>query len=164
MEKLEFYDKNKIIMSMGFHYDEFVWTFYERDAINVQKDSYLYEPLEYIMNQDYVFYDNDLRCFKDENKLVWFSDCYYDPDDEYSVKNVNYMTIERKDDSFEISCVKPLEEEFGGLDYPYVIIFSPAGNGKYAKNIKTGTNLQDDIVNHIYFRLLEKNRKLIRKK
>ena len=164
MEKLEFYDQDKKIMSMGFHFDEFVWTFYGSEPINVQKDSYLYEPLEYIMNQDYVFYDNDLGCYKDENKLVWYSDCYYNPDDKYSVMDVNRMTIERKDDSFSISCVKPLDEVFSRLNCTYVIAFSPSGNGKLVKNKLTNTNLQDDIVNHIYFGLLEKNKRLIRQK
>ena len=51
------------------------------------------------------------------------------------------------------------------IDRPYKtygICFSPAGNGKYSKNLATGLTLQDDFVSHIYQPLLNKNKVLKR--
>ena len=42
----------------------------------------------------------------------------------------------------------------------HIICFSPAGNGKYNKNLNTGSTLQDDFVTHIYQPLLDKKKVL----
>ena len=155
-----FYDNDKLVMSMGYQFDEFVWAFY--DKIMVTKEDELYEPLCYIMSQNYQFVNDDLECSKTDDKLVWYSDCYYNPDDQFSIMNVSYLTIERHEDCFNLYCTKPLDKILGKLDSNYVIVFSPAGNGKYARNIDKSTNLQDDIIINVYQSLLHK--KLIRKK
>ena len=40
----------------------------------------------------------------------------------------------------------------------HLIAFSPLGNGKYAKNIKSGLTLQDDFVMMIYRELIKKDK------
>ena len=40
----------------------------------------------------------------------------------------------------------------------HTIAFSPAGNGRYSENIKTGSSLQDDVIINVYNKLLEKNK------
>ena len=163
MEKTR--DKSKILfsvdeevkMTMDFASDEFVWFFNSNDLITITKDTNLYYYLEYIMDQDYTFSnDSLLKDYKDKNKLVWYSDCSYRPEDIWSISSISYLTIERKKDSFEIFPTKPLDNIVNRPNKDHCIAFSPAGNGKYALNNDTGTTLQDDIVIHVYQRMMEK--------
>ena len=163
MEKTR--DKSKILfsvdeevkMTMDFASDEFVWFFNSNDLITITKDTNLYYYLEYIMDQDYTFSnDGPLKDYKDKNKLVWYSDCSYRPEDIWSISSISYLTIERKKDSFEIFPTKPLDNIVNRQNKDHCIAFSPAGNGKYALNNDTGTTLQDDIVIHVYQRMMEK--------
>lgn len=163
MEKTR--DKSKILfsideevkMTMDFASDEFIWFFNSNDVITITKDTSLYYYLEYIMDQDYTFSnDSPLKDYKDKNKLVWYSDCSYRPEDIWSISSISYLTIERKKDSFEIFPTKPLDNIVNRPNKDHCIAFSPAGNGKYALNNDTGTTLQDDIVIHVYQRMMEK--------
>lgn len=151
-------------MSMYFLSDEFIWAFNDSEKISITKDMELYSLLEYIMNQSYTFSnDQELKDYKDNNKLIWYSDCYYNPDNDMSKKSVSYLTIERINDNFNIYCTKPLDEVYDRPEKHHIIVFSPAGNGKYSKNDDTGSSLQDDIVQNVYYKLLKKE-KILNKK
>ena len=44
----------------------------------------------------------------------------------------------------------------------YCICFSPAGNGKYTRNVNTGLTFQDDFVQMVYQALMKKNKILVK--
>lgn len=76
-------DDNNEIMYMDYSSDECVWCFNTNDVITITEDMELFEMLKYIMVQKYTFSDGEgLKSYKNENKLLWYSDCYYDPEDE----------------------------------------------------------------------------------
>ena len=87
-----------------------------------------------------------LRSYKEDNTIVWYSDCYYNPDDDWSIKSVSYLTIEYIDNTFKVWCTKPLDEVIDREQKFHCICFSPCGNGKYAKNNSNGLMLQDDFI------------------
>ena len=162
--KISFYDENdNEIMYIDYPSDECIWYFNSSEVVTIAEDSLLFEPIKNIMSQQYEFDDNEvLHSYKDDNKLVWYSDCYYNPDDEWSKKSVSYLTTEFIDGVYKLKCTKPLDEIIDRKNKSHVIVFSPLGNGRYAKNIETGLTLQDDFVQQIYQKLLknEKVRKL----
>ena len=156
-----FYDENdEEIMYIDHTTDECIWFFNSDRLVTINLDDELYELLNNLMDNTYQFINNDLICFKDQNKLIWYSDCYYNPDDEWSMQSVSCITIERKDKCFEIKPSKKLDEKINRKNKIYGICFSPAGNGKYSKNINTGLTLQDDFVTLIYHKLLENKKEL----
>ena len=59
--------------------------------------------------------------------------------------------------------IKELDEIIDRPHKTYGICFSPAGNGKYSKNLNTGLTLQDDFVTHIYQPLLNRNKVMLKK-
>lgn len=165
--KINFYDNNNNeIMYIDYSTDECIWYFNDNNVITVTEDMELFECLMYLMNQQYTFSNNEiLRSFKEDNIIVWYSDCYYNPDDEWSTKSVSYLTIEYVDNVFKLWCVKPLDESIDRKQKFHCICFSPCGNGKYAKNNLSGLTLQDDFVFEVYHKLLkqEKVKKLSNK-
>lgn len=163
MEKTR--DKSKIIfsideevkMTMDFVNDEFIWFFNSNDVITITKDMSLYYYLEYIMDQNYTFISRaPLRDYKDKNKLIWYSDCSYRPEDIWSISSVSYLTIERKKDRFELYPTKQLDKMVDRREKTHLIEFSTSNNRKYALNDNTGTTLQDDIITNVYKRMLER--------
>lgn len=162
--KISFYDDNdNEIMYMDYLTDECVWCFNSNDIITITEDMELFELLKLLMNQNYVFYNNEiLESYKKDNKLVWYSDCYYNPDDEWSIKSVSYLNIEYINNSFKLWCVKPLDKIIDIKQAFHCICFSTMGNGKYNRNILTGLTLQDDFVTMVYQTLIktEKVKKL----
>ncbi len=162
--KISFYDdSNNEIMYIDYPTDECIWYFYNSEVITITKDMDLFELLRNILLQQYDFNNNEvLKSYKKNNKLVWYSDCYYNPDDKWSRNNVSYLTIILKDSVIKLKCIKPLDEIIERQTKSHVIVFSPLGNGKFAKNVTTGMTLQDDFVVDVYQKLLkkEKNKKL----
>lgn len=151
-----FDDQNNEIMYMDYLTDEFVWFFSDSNTIIVKDGEELFNFLKIIMEQQYIFNDSELlKSYKKNNKLVWYSDCYYNPDNEYSIKQVSYLNIEYVDNCFKVWCIKPLDDVIDRKQKSHCICFSPLGNGKYTKNIKTGLTLQDDFVNNVYHKLLQ---------
>ena len=160
---IHFYDdENNEIMYIDHSTDECIWYFHSDNIINVTADMELYNLLYIFMNNYYDFGDEILQNYKDSNKLIWHSDCYYNPDDKWSIASVSCLNIERNDNCFKIWCTKKLDEMIDRPHKTYGICFSPAGNGKYSKNLATGLTLQDDFVTCIYQPLLNKNKVLKR--
>lgn len=157
--RIEYWNEeiNEIIMYIDYFTDECVWYFNSDEKVIITEDNELFSLLKNIMSQQYIFSDDEiLKSFKDSNKLVWYSDCYYNPDDEWSRKSVSYLTIEYINNVFVLKCTKPLDEIMDKKAKSHVIAFSPLGNGKYTKNTESGLTLQDDFVTMIYQELLKK--------
>lgn len=116
----------------------------------------LFEPLKELMNQQYVFGNDEiLKSYKKDNKLVYYSDVSCNPSDEWSVKEVSYLTLEYIDNSFKLWCVKPLDEIIDREKKYHCICFSPAGNGRYSRNVLTGFTLQSDFIIMVYHKLIK---------
>ena len=159
--RIEFYNNelDEIVMYIDYSTDECIWYFSDSNEITITDDMELFEPIKELMSQQYIFNDYEvLRSYMNNNKLVWYSDCYYNQDDEWSRNSVSYLTIYYMDDNFKIKCTKPLDEIIDRGDKSHVIGFSPLGNGKYTKNIKTGLTFQDDFVINVYQKLLKKEK------
>ncbi len=157
--KISFFDSsNNEIMYIDYPTDECVWGFNTGEVVTIAEDMDLFELLKSLMSQQYEFYYSDddvLRSYKNDNKLVWYSDCYYNPDNEWSVKCVSYLTVEYVDGVFKLKCSKASDEIMHRDNKFYVICFSPGGNGRYVRNVKNGLTLQDDFVLLVYQKLLK---------
>ena len=163
--KISFYNDKNEVMYIDYPTDECVWYFSSSDDIYITEESELYELLMDIMSQQYIFSDEEvLKSYKNDNELVWYSDCYYDPCDEWSRNSVSYLKIEFVNNIFKLKCTKPLDDVINRKNKSHVIVFSPLGNGKYTKNIQNGLTLQDDFILMVYQKLLnkEKNKELIK--
>ncbi len=159
--RIEFFsnETDEIVMYIDYPIDECIWCFSNSDEIYLSKSEELFELIKELMSQQYIFNDNAvLKSYKDNNKLVWYSDCYYNPDDEWSRNSVSYLTIIYEDNAIRLKCTKLLDEMIERKDKSHVIAFSPSGNGKFAKNINTGMTLQDDFVINVYQELLKKEK------
>ena len=158
--KISFYDdSDNEIMYIDYPSDECIWYFNSSEVAIITEDSVLFEPIKSIMSQQYEFDNNEvLHSSKDDNKLVWYSDCYYNPSDEWSINSVSYLTIEFIDGIFKIKCTKLLDKMINRKYKSHVIAFSPLGNGKYTRNIKTGSTLQDEFVINVYQKLLQREK------
>ena len=158
-KNINFYDEDgKLIMYFSHTYDECIWFFDTDSKISITKDMELYSLIDSFMEQDYVFGNNILNDYKDRNKFIWYSDCYFDPDDEYSLASVSCLNIVREDDDYIVWCCKKLDDIFERKDKTYCIAFSPCGNGKFTRNKENGLSLQDDFVMMIFNPLLNKNK------
>lgn len=162
--KVSFFDNSdNEIMYIDYPTDECIWYFNNSEVITITKDMELFELLKALMSQQYEIDKNEiLHSYKNNNKMIWYSDCYYNPDDEWIINSVSYLTIEYVNGVYKMKCTKPLDEIIDRKNKSHVIVFSPLGNGRYAKNIETGLTLQDDFVQQVYQKLLknEKVRKL----
>ena len=159
--RIEFWNEstNEIVMDIDYSTDECIWYFKDSNEIIITDDMEIFEPLKQLMSQQYIFNEDEiLKSYKNHNKLVWYSDCYYNPDDEWNRNSVSYLIIEYIDDIFKIKCIKPLDEMINRKDKSHVIVFTPLGNGKYTKNIKTGLTFQDEFVINVYQKLLQKEK------
>jgi hypothetical protein len=149
--KIAFLDKNDHeIMYIDYSTDECVWYFHSDEPIIITEETELFKLLSQFMEQKYLFYNTDFKNYKDENKLIWYSDCYYNPDDEWSKNSVSYLNIEFNKNHFKIYSIKPLDKMINRPNKSHCIAFSPLGNGRMNKNIETGLTLQDDFVIIIY--------------
>jgi len=153
-----FYDENgRLLMYIDHKVDDCIWYFASDEKIVISDDMELYDLLFDFINSNYVFCDEVLQNHKDENALVWYSDCYYNPDDEWSVASVSKLTIKRMDDVFLLIPTKQMDEIIDRKHKTYGVCFSPAGNGRYSRNLETGLTLQDDFVTKIYQPLLHES-------
>lgn len=159
-----FYDKDGTeLMHMDFSTDECIWFFESDKKITITKDMELHSLLETFMNNDYMFYQSHLQSSKESDSLIWFSDCYYDPNDEWSVDSVSCLHIQKQNQNYDVWCTKELDKKIDRASKTYCICFSPCGNGIYNKNMSTGTTLQSDFVTHIYQPLMFKPKQMQKK-
>ena len=137
-------DLDGMLLDMKFYADEFGIMFYHSPITILKDNSIFSKNLDWLMKQDYAFGHNYSK--KDANTLVWLSDQSCDLEDEESVKRVNQLIIEQKEDSFTLSVHNTFLEEIGVVQKPYFVFFSPAGNGYFSRNTKTGRFLQDEMI------------------
>ena len=159
--KIEFWnvETNEIVMYIDYLADECIWYFKDGSEITLTEGMELFEPIKELMLQQYTICDSGvLISYKDKDKLVWFSDCYYDPDDKWSRNSVSYLTIVYESNIIRLNCIKPLDKMLERKDKSHVIVFSPLGNGKSTKNVNSGMTLQDDFVTKVYQELLKKEK------
>lgn len=155
-DKIKFYDGEKEILSLGFIADEFILTINTDGIIEINENEELYEYLNDIFMQNYDFGENFLNDNKTEQELIWHSDGYYNPDDIWSIKALNCLHITFNGEKYNMWCENEIDKQFNRKRSQYYISFSPAGNGKYAKNTNTGCSLQDDFVVDLYQKLFQK--------
>lgn len=153
-----FYDNDKEIMYIDYSVDECIWFFNSNEPVLITENMELYNPLNTLMKQSYVFDNEYLKNYKDENKLVWYSDQFFDPDDEWTLEKISSLNIERRNNGFYIWCDKKLDKRINRPRKTHTISFSPGGNGRYSKNLNTNLSLQDDFVILVYQKLLTKNK------
>jgi len=156
-------DNNNLIMYIDYSTDELIWYFNTNEVIKITEDMELYSLINNFMNQDYIFNDELLQSYKDKNKLIWYSDCYYNPNDEWSVDSVSCLNIERKDNHFNVWCTKKLYERINKKEKTHCIGFSPLMNGVFSRNVNTGSTLQDDFSTMIYQPLIKNKTKMLKK-
>lgn len=150
-KKINFYDnEGESLMHIDFSRDDCIWFFDSDKKITITKDMELHGLLSDFMDQEYIFQECLLQSSKDANSLTWYSDCYYNPEDEWSVDSVSCLHIERVGENFEIWGTKELDKKFQRPHKTYGICFSPCGNGVFTQNKETRMTLQTDFVTYIY--------------
>lgn len=153
--KLYIIDNNEILLKTGRLGAEFIIHFYTKNKVIITKelDEYLYLNLKDLLENNYFFRHSDLSYQKD-NKIVWFSDCYCDIEDEEERSRISRLIIEYTDNQIELSYENPFYEKYN-INRDGVIAFSLAGNGFYSRNEKTGLTFQDDVVLTFYQTLMK---------
>ena len=106
--KISLMDGDMQIFSMGFFFDEFVWSFKVNFPVVITRDmdSVFYDNLDLIMSGNYSFKNNGLSSLRN-GKLIWFSDQMCDFEDIDATDRISRLVIEREDTSFKISMINP---------------------------------------------------------
>lgn len=153
-KKLYIIDNGKVLLQTGKLGAEFIIHFYTKNKVVITKelDECLYLNLKELLENNYFFRHSNLSYQKD-NKIVWFSDCYCNIEDEEEKSRISRLIIENIDDQIHLSYENPFYEKYN-INRDGVIAFSPAGNGFYSRNEKTGLTFQDDIVWAFYKTLI----------
>lgn len=140
-------DNDKKIFETNHIGAEFIFCLYTNEPIIITDnlDKYLYMNLMQIMDNEYIF-DNNQLSYKLDNQIRWFSDQYCDIDDLRQTDKVDRLIIKRIDNTIQISCENPYFEKENIKKIRYIIAFSPSGNGFYSKNVNSGSSFQDDII------------------
>lgn len=162
-KKIYIIDDEKVLLQTDKLGADFILLFYTKNKIIITKeiDEYLYLNLKELLENNYFFY-NDPLSYQIDNKIVWFSDCYCDIEDEEERSRVSRLIIENIDDQIELSYENPFYEKYS-INRDGVIAFSPAGNGFHSRNKKTGLTFQDDVVWAFYKTLVKEYVKSKRK-
>ena len=144
--KLYIIDNDEILLQTGKLGADFVIHFYKKNKVVITKelDEYLYLNLKGLLKNNY-FFNNDPLSYQTDNKIVWFSDCYCNIEDEEERSRISRLIIEYVDNQIELSYENPFYEKYN-IKRDGVIAFSPAGNGFYSRNMKTDLSFQDDII------------------
>jgi len=152
--KLFLKDHDKTLIEFGFMADEYIMIFYTNQEILISKedDKDFYEQFSQLLKNTYQFY-HPVSCQK-ENKIIWFSDGTCDIEDEFDRKRKSRFILEQKGKYLSFCSQNPFMDE-NHITGIQTVIFSPAGNGSFSRNIKTGFSFQDDVV-MIHQKLLEK--------
>lgn len=153
-KKLYIIDNGKVLLQTGKLGAEFIIHFYTKNKVVITKelDECLYLNLKELLENNYFFRHSNLSYQKD-NKIVWFSDCYCNIEDKEEKSRISRLIIENIDDQIHLSYENPFYEKYN-INRDGVIAFSPAGNGFYSRNEKTGLTFQDDIVWAFYKTLI----------
>lgn len=137
---------------------EFIIGIYTTNPIIITKelDEYLYINLKQILENKYLFNNNNLSYQKD-NIIVWFSDQYCDIEDEEQTYKTNRLMIKKEENQIQINIINPFCKKHNIKNKYNIIAFSPCGNGFYSKNVNTNLTFQDDIIDAFYKILMYKD-------
>ena len=155
-KKIYIIDNEQVILQTGKLWADFIIHLHTKNKIIIIKDfdECLYFNLKSLLENSCFFRYSDLS-YQTDNKIVWFSVCYCDIEDEEERSTISRLIIENVDNKIQISFVNPFYEKYN-IDRDGVIAFSPAGNGFYSRNKKTGLTFQDDVVS-IFYKILVKD-------
>lgn len=144
--KLELYDEDIKLVEVKFIADELVWIVYTNEPIIINKevDLFLYDNLEKLMSNHYLFFSN--LSSKSESEIIWFSDGYCDLSNEEETDTINRLVIKKDEDNYIIRVTNPYFIKSNITRVYNVVSFSPLGNGIWSQNIDTGMTFQDDMV------------------
>jgi len=145
-KKIYIIDNDQILLQTGKLGADFIIHFYTKDKVIITKDldKCLYFNLKALLENNY-FFEHSYLSYQTDNKIVWFSDCYCDIEDEEERSRISRLIIENIDNQIVLSYKNSFYEKYN-INRDGVIAFSPAGNGLYSRNEKTGLTFQDDIV------------------
>lgn len=165
--KLYIVDNDEILLKTGRLGAEFIIHFYTKNKVIITKelDEYLYLNLKGLLENNYIFNNYPLS-YQIDNKIVWFSDGYCNLEYEYEISMISRLIIENMGEKIQLSYENPFYEK-NNINRDGVIAFSPAGNGFYSRNEKTGLTFQDDIISVFYKTIIKeyvKPKKRVRNK
>ncbi|MBO5375656.1 MAG: hypothetical protein J6A52_02265 [Bacilli bacterium] len=145
--KLYIIENGEVVLETDHIGGEFVVCIRTHNPIRITReiDDNFFSSLKELISNDYLF-DGYGLSYKQEQKIVWFSDQYCDIENEKDRKRINRLILEDKGDEVQISFENPLMNELGRKKKNNFISFSPGGNGAFSKNINSGLTFQDDIV------------------
>lgn len=166
-KKLYIIDNEQILLETGKLGAEFIIHLYTKNKVIITQelDECLYFNLIELLDNNYFFGHSNLS-YQTDNKIVFFSDCYCNVEDEEEKAMISRLIIENIDNQIHISYYNPFYEKYN-ISRDGIIAFSPAGNGLYSRNKKTGLTFQDDIIMAFYKTLINdyvKPKKKIRRK
>ena len=164
-QRINFLDYNKIVSSIYFVPSYLIWEFSqdvnsEYPLILQKEDGVLYDNIDWLMKQNYMFSHN--YSYKEKDLLIWFSEHCFNIEDMFQRDLTPRLIINKDNNDFNIYYRTPYFE-YSCLDEQGAIIsFAPAGNGYMTKNTKSNISFQDDMV--YVFNSTINNKRLIRKK
>ena len=160
-------ENEQIILETNHIGAEFIIGIYTTNPIIISKelDEYLYLNLKQILENEYIFNNNNLSYQKD-NIIVWFSDQYCDIEDKEQTDKINRLILKLEENQIQINIINPFYKKHNIKKKYNIIAFSPCGNGFYSKNINTNLTFQDDIIDAFYKTLIYKdgNKSIFKKK
>ncbi len=159
-QEIDIVHNGTIISKLYFIPSYFIWEISKPLILTENDDKSFFDNLNWLMKQSYYFPHQ--YSFKDENKLVWFSEHCFDIDDKLNCDLTPRLIIEKENDIFKISYSIPYIKENRLLDRGAIISFAPAGNGYLTKNIGADSTFQDDLIN-VFYQTLE-NKSILKSK
>lgn len=166
-KKIYIIDNDQVLLETGKLGAEFIIHLYTKNKVIITKeiDECLYFNLKGLLENNYFFRHSDLS-YQTYNKIVWFSDGYCDIENEEETAMISRLIIENIDNQIQISYSNPFYEKYN-INRDGIIVFSPAGNGFYSRNEKTGLTFQDDVIWAFYKTLTKdyvKTKKKVKKR
>ena len=146
--QLSLIDKDEVLLSMSWFFDEFIWMINGINPIEITRDvdEILFNNLCNLLSNEYEFYTSNKLSNQRENRIEWLSDQAVDLEDDFATDAINRLIIEKVEDKIIITVLNPFCNKNGIIRRSYTVAFSPSGNGYMTKNVKSGMSFQDDIV------------------
>lgn len=162
-----FYDDNdNEVMRIGFPGSDCWWDFRSARPVVITKDMELYDLLMNLMRQDYdIPSEQTFVPKKTKDELLWYSDCYCNPDDPRSVEAVSRLTIHIVEDVIILQCLNDSFDKIGKTNQLRGVGFGCCGNGsRIAINKKTGHDFGYDFILKVNNPLQKKKKSNLTKK
>lgn len=154
-ENINIIENDKTILELSFIGEDFCIILSTNEKIEIPKsmDCFLSHNLSLFMKNQYVFSDKFNE--KTDNILIWASDSYDQYTSNETKNKTTFLTLSVDESAFYLSTTNKFCKDNGINCHYSIVAFYPSGDGRGAKNIFTGTNLQDDLINTFYATLNE---------